>query len=75
LVRLGDDPPNAGRLADAAAQRNVPFDIVDLADPKLIELYQRRLILVRPDGHVAWRDDAVPRDALGLIDRVRGAAH
>ena len=74
LLRLGAEPPDAGRLADAAATRGVPLAIVDLPDPKLLELYQRRLVLVRPDGHVAWRDDALPRDALGLIDRVRGAA-
>jgi hypothetical protein len=28
---------------------------------------------VRPDGHVAWRDDTLPPDVLGLIDCVRGA--
>ena len=75
LLRLGDDPPEAGRLADAAAQRSVPFEIVDLAEPKLVALYQRRLVMVRPDGHVAWRGDALPQDVLGLIDRVRGAAY
>jgi hypothetical protein len=30
--------------------------------------------LVRPDGHVAWRDDRMPEDALCVIDVVRGAA-
>ena len=30
-------------------------------------------VLVRPDGHVAWRAAAVPRDPLALIDRIRGA--
>jgi 2-polyprenyl-6-methoxyphenol hydroxylase-like FAD-dependent oxidoreductase len=73
LLRLGAEPPEAGRLADAAATRGVPLAVVDLANPELIELYQRRLVLVRPDGHVAWRDDALPTDVLGLIDRVRGA--
>ena len=38
------------------------------------ELYQRRYVLVRPDGHVAWRADALPPDPGELIDRVRGAA-
>jgi hypothetical protein len=74
LLRLGAAAPEVGRLADAAATRGVPLDIVDLPDPKLLELYQRQLVLVRPDGHVAWRDDVLPRDALALIDRVRGAA-
>jgi 2-polyprenyl-6-methoxyphenol hydroxylase-like FAD-dependent oxidoreductase len=73
LLRLGAAPPEAGRLADAAATRGVPFAVIDLADPKLLDLYRRRLVLVRPDGHVAWRDDALPQDVLGLIDRVRGA--
>src|SRR5262249_44129670 len=38
-----------------------------------IELYEKRLVLVRPDGHVAWRGDASPLDAAAVIDRVRGA--
>jgi hypothetical protein len=29
---------------------------------------------MRPDGHVAWRGDALPDDADAVIDRVRGAA-
>jgi hypothetical protein len=73
LLRLGAEPPDAGRLADAAATRGLPLAVIDLADPKLLDLYQRRLVLVRPDGHVAWRDDALPADVLGLIDHVRGA--
>ena len=32
-------------------------------------------MLVRPDGHVAWRGDEAPgpADAAAIIDRVRGA--
>jgi aromatic ring hydroxylase-like protein len=73
LMRLGAAAPDAGRLADAAATRGVPLAVIDLPDPKLLELYQRRLVLVRPDGHVAWRDDTLLPDVLGLIDCVRGA--
>jgi hypothetical protein len=29
--------------------------------------------LVRPDGHVAWRADALPNDCLALVDTVRGS--
>ena len=31
---------------------------------RLRALYERRLVLVRPDGHVAWRDDRMPDDPL-----------
>ncbi|HEV8016240.1 MAG TPA: FAD-dependent monooxygenase [Stellaceae bacterium] len=73
LLRLGAAPPAAAGIASAAATRGVPLAIVDLADEKIAALYERRLVLVRPDGHVAWRADDPPADALALIDRVRGA--
>jgi hypothetical protein len=42
-------------------------------DPHVAALYECRFVLVRPDGHVAWRGDAMPEDPLAVIDRVRGA--
>lgn len=74
LLRLGATPPDATALVDAAAQRAVPLKTIDLADAKIAALYERGLVLVRPDGHVAWRGDACPSptEALAVIDRVRG---
>ena len=74
LLRLGAVPPSGDGIAAAAEMRRVPLAIVDLADEKIAALYERRLVLVRPDGHVAWRTDEAPADALALIDKVRGAA-
>jgi 2-polyprenyl-6-methoxyphenol hydroxylase-like FAD-dependent oxidoreductase len=74
LLRLGHAAPGAAAISSAAAQRGVPLDVVALDQPAVTTLYQRKLVLVRPDGHVAWRGDAPPADALALIDRVRGAA-
>jgi 2-polyprenyl-6-methoxyphenol hydroxylase-like FAD-dependent oxidoreductase len=74
LLRLGANPPSGEALAAAAHDRDVPFKIEDIADPKIAALYERRLVLVRPDGHVAWRGDALPADTLALIDVVRGAS-
>ena len=45
----------------------------DIDQAEAAAIYARRLVLVRPDGHVAWRADEVPADAGALIDRVRGA--
>jgi 2-polyprenyl-6-methoxyphenol hydroxylase-like FAD-dependent oxidoreductase len=74
LLRLGRAPPEASAIVAAAAQRGVPLVEITLTDPAIAELYELPLVLVRPDGHVAWRGDAAPVDALALIDRVRGAA-
>jgi hypothetical protein len=74
LLRLGADAPSTDALESACAHRAVPLTVVTLADPKIIALYERKLVLVRPDGHVAWRGDALPDDALAVVDRVRGAS-
>jgi hypothetical protein len=71
LLRFGG--ARAGdRLIAAARSRGVPLAVNDIADPALARLYERRLVLVRPDGHVAWRADREPDDAGALLDRVRG---
>ena len=73
LLRLGTDAPEAAPLAAAAAARGVPLTVVRLDEPAVAGAYERRLVLVRPDGHVAWRDDRIPPDPTRLIDCVRGA--
>ena len=72
LLRLGQDAPDAAPFAEAARLRGVPMEVVELNAPTVVALYERRLVLVRPDGHVAWRGDELPEDALTVIDRVRG---
>jgi hypothetical protein len=74
LLRFGGNPADAAGLTRAAARHKLPFEVIDVAAPEIAELYERRLVLVRPDGHVAWRGDAPPADAEALIDTVRGAA-
>ena len=66
--------PEVSAIEAAADERGVPLVACDVAEEEAAALYQRRLALVRPDGHVAWRGDAVPDDPLALIDRLRGAA-
>jgi 2-polyprenyl-6-methoxyphenol hydroxylase-like FAD-dependent oxidoreductase len=75
FVLLGFDA-NAGDAAPllaAARQRGVPLSFAGIAEPHLAALYRNKFVLVRPDGHVAWRADHMPEDALGLIDVARGA--
>jgi 2-polyprenyl-6-methoxyphenol hydroxylase-like FAD-dependent oxidoreductase len=73
LLRLGRDAPGGERIARAAAQAGVPLDVIALDVAQVSELHERRLVLVRPDGHVAWRADEEPADARALIELVRGA--
>jgi len=75
LLGLGADAHETAPLLEAAKQRKVPMTFAAIAEPHIAALYQRKFVLVRPDGHVAWRDDRMPEDALRLIDVVRGAAN
>ncbi len=72
LLRFGDAPPPVDAITAAAAHAGLPLEVVDIRHDEAEALYQRRLVLVRPDGTVAWRADAEPADAAALVDRVRG---
>lgn len=61
-------------LFNAARDRRLPLDLLDLAPSEATGVYQHKLVLSRPDHHVAWRGNAPPPDPLALIDLLRGAA-
>jgi hypothetical protein len=73
LLRLGPNAPSGAGMLQAAADAGVPIRVVALDQPEVIAAYQRALVLVRPDGHVAWRADAEPLQPAAVIDTVRGA--
>lgn len=74
LLRLGD-----GRAADPAALRRAfdqvgaPLAVLDVDSPAARPVYERDLLLLRPDLHVAWRGDDPPADPAVLVARVTGA--
>jgi hypothetical protein len=75
LLAFDSAADDAAPIAAAARARGMPLKTVAIEDGAIAKLYGRRLVLVRPDGHVAWRDDAPPNDPLVLVDRVRGTIH
>jgi len=72
LFRFGSRPHDVGELVRVAAARKVPLRVVDLLDDRIETLYERQLVLVRPDGHVAWRSDEPPAVPHLLVNRVSG---
>jgi 2-polyprenyl-6-methoxyphenol hydroxylase-like FAD-dependent oxidoreductase len=73
LLRLDPTVRVAGIVA-AAARRGLPLDVLDVRSAEALEVYHHKLVLVRPDQHVAWRGDEEPTDPINLVDLVRGAA-
>jgi hypothetical protein len=64
---------DTARITKAAKRAGLPIATIEIAEPNVRAIYQRNLVLVRPDGHVAWRDDSVPENAAAILDQVRGA--
>jgi 2-polyprenyl-6-methoxyphenol hydroxylase-like FAD-dependent oxidoreductase len=73
LLRFDADA-DVTALEATARDRGLPLKVLDVEQPDSVTFYDGRLLLSRPDQHVAWRGDRVPEDPTALIDRVRGAA-
>jgi len=68
------DDVDASALEAAATALAVPFRVLRLKRPDLLPVYERPLVLVRPDHHVAWRGDSLPADCLSLLGKAVGRA-
>jgi 2-polyprenyl-6-methoxyphenol hydroxylase-like FAD-dependent oxidoreductase len=63
---------DAAALREAAEQRGVPLRVVRIDEPAARAVYEKRYVLVRPDGHVAWRSDSMPEDPDAVLGKVSG---
>jgi hypothetical protein len=72
LLTFAEAPTLA--IEDAATAIGLPLDIVAIKDEKAADLYEKKLVLLRPDHHVAWRGDTLPDEAgiHKIIDTIRG---
>jgi 2-polyprenyl-6-methoxyphenol hydroxylase-like FAD-dependent oxidoreductase len=71
LVAFTEGPTSS--FTDAAQRAGVPLEVIGMDDKQVREIYERNFVLVRPDGHVAWRGNAIPGNTNEIIDKVRGA--
>jgi 2-polyprenyl-6-methoxyphenol hydroxylase-like FAD-dependent oxidoreductase len=72
LLCLGADPGDLCPLVAAAAKRGMPLEVIGLPQQEIASLYENRFVLVRPDGHTAWRGDSMPVDTLNVVDTAIG---
>jgi 2-polyprenyl-6-methoxyphenol hydroxylase-like FAD-dependent oxidoreductase len=72
LLCLGGVPPSGNGFEAAASRLGIPLRTYALNQEHLLALYNKRLVLVRPDGHVAWRGDEAPDDCDAVLNVVRG---
>ncbi|PZU04272.1 MAG: 2-polyprenyl-6-methoxyphenol hydroxylase [Gordonia sp. (in: high G+C Gram-positive bacteria)] len=77
LLVIGQSAADTAAFEAAAHQRGVPAKVVTITDPAvaapMLAAYDKPYVLVRPDGHVAWRSDELPADPGVVLDIARGA--
>jgi hypothetical protein len=71
LMRIGGHAPDVQPLVQEARQKLVPLNVLSINEPAVAAAYERRLVLVRPDGHVAWRGDELA-DPHAILNTVCG---
>lgn len=70
LDTVGDGRADA--LLNAAAEQGLPVRHVVVKEPRVRELWERDLVMLRPDQHVAWRGNRAPDRPSAVIDQIRG---
>lgn len=56
----------------AASRRGIPLTVLDNKIAEAREIYDRDLVLIRPDYYIAWRGDALPDDLDTLLAKITG---
>jgi len=74
LLDLSAKTTDTSTITRAANLIGLPIETIAIDHPNAREVYERNFVLVRPDGHVAWRGDALPPNAEEVIEKMRGAA-
>ena len=63
---------NTHELENEAMDLGIPLTVKVIADSRVLELYQYPLVLIRPDGHTAFRSEHSPKNAGSLWKQLCG---
>jgi 2-polyprenyl-6-methoxyphenol hydroxylase-like FAD-dependent oxidoreductase len=66
LLRLNGVTADTSALEAAIRARGAPLAVLNIYNTAAREIYQRDLLLLRPDMHVIWRGNQPPEDAARL---------
>jgi hypothetical protein len=72
LLRLGRNREDAAGLRKAFSAIGAPLSVLDIDSEAARRVYGFDYLLIRPDLHVVWRGDALPKDPDGVALVVTG---
>ncbi len=71
LLRF-DTAVDVSELMSEAARARVPIKLLDVTPSEGAGVYDRSLVLARPDQHVAWRGNRAPENSRELVELISG---
>jgi len=71
LLRF-DPAIDVSDLMSEAARARVPIELLDVTPDEGDGVYDRSLVLARPDQHVAWRGNQAPENPRELVELISG---
>jgi 2-polyprenyl-6-methoxyphenol hydroxylase-like FAD-dependent oxidoreductase len=71
LLRF-DTAVDVSDLMSEAARAQVPIKLLDVTSSESAGVYDRSLVLARPDQHEAWRGNLLTKDPRELVDLISG---
>jgi 2-polyprenyl-6-methoxyphenol hydroxylase-like FAD-dependent oxidoreductase len=72
LLQIGTRDHDVSGFQRAANELGIPCEVLRVPDSHVREIYDRELLYIRPDLHVAWRGNAVPGDPRQVVARAAG---
>ena len=67
ILQIGPNAPGVLAFEKAANELSIPINKIKIEEISALNLYQKSILLVRPDQHIAWRGNEVPEDVYGLL--------
>jgi 2-polyprenyl-6-methoxyphenol hydroxylase-like FAD-dependent oxidoreductase len=71
LLRF-DSAIDVSELMSEAARAGVPVELLDVTPGESAGVYDRSLVLARPDQHVAWRGNRAPKNSREVVELISG---
>lgn len=74
LFDFAEDETYGAQFSEAASALNVPLRVAGLSNEERVkEVYGRSAVLIRPDGHVAWRSPKHDHNHINALKILRTA--
>jgi 2-polyprenyl-6-methoxyphenol hydroxylase-like FAD-dependent oxidoreductase len=61
---------NIKPIIDQARLMGIPLKLLQIEDKEVRNLYQADLLLIRPDHHIAWRSNNLPKSPVSLLCKI-----